>query len=294
MTTALAEHAAPHIDGAIALCPSIGGAVGMMNMALDGAFAFRTLAASEAGLQLTGITDDMANGARAGQAVTAAMATPQGRARVALAGVLGGLPGWTRRDHPQPASDDDAAQADEIGAALAGGLFLPRADQEARAGGVFSWNTGVDYGAQLRLSGRRAFVERMYRRAGLDLDADLARLKAAPRIAANPAAVAYMMAHYTPDARPLVPLLSMQAVGDGATSPSLQRAYVEAADPARVRGAWIKAAGHCGFSAEAMVMALHHLEQRLDARRWGLPPPGTIAYTPPPMLRPCLRWRACR
>lgn len=292
VTTALAEHAAPRLDGAMAFCPSIGGAVGMMNMALDGAFAFRTLAAPQ--VQLTGITDDMANGRRAQDALTAAMATPQGRARVALAGVLGGLPGWTRRDHAQPTADDVDAQADEIGAALVGGVFLPRADQEARAGGVFSWNKGVDYAAQLRLSGRRAFVEALYRKAGLDLDADLARLKAAPRVAAKPAAVSYMMAHYTPTARPLVPLLSVQAVGDGATSPSLQRAYVEAADPAHVAALWLNAAGHCGFSGAAMVTALRHLEQRLDGQGWGNPPAGTMAYTPPPMLRPCLRGRVCR
>ena len=48
VTTALAEGRGTPIHGGIAFCPSIGGALGMMNMALDGAFAFRTLAAPEA------------------------------------------------------------------------------------------------------------------------------------------------------------------------------------------------------------------------------------------------------
>lgn len=293
VTTALAEAARPAVDGAISFCPSIGGAVGMMNMALDGAYALRTLMPAD-GLQLTGITDDMANGKKAEVAVQSALATPQGRARLALAGVLGGIPGWTRRDHPRPAEGDVEAQVDEIGAAFAMGVFLPRADQEKRSGGVFSWNTGVDYDAQLALSGRRAFVEALYAKAGLDLRADLARLNAGARVTAKPAAVRYMMAHYTPTARPKVPLLSVQAIGDGATSPSLQRAYAEVAPVAMFKAMWLEQAGHCGFSAEAILASLRALEKRLDTGVWDETTPGFVAHTPAPMLRPCLRGRSCR
>jgi hypothetical protein len=293
VTTALAEQAKPAIAGGIALCPSIGGAVGMMNMALDGAFAFRTLVAPDAGLKLVGIDDDRANGRAAQAAVAAAMTTPEGRARVALAGVLGGVPGWTRHDRPRPADADFDAQVDEIAATFVMGVFLPRADQEHRAGGVFSWNTGVDYAAQLVKSGRREFVAALYRKAGLDLDADLARLAAAPRVAASPAATAYMMAHYTPNGRPAVPLLSVQAIGDGMTSPSLQRGYLDAAAPRMAGGLWLDAAGHCGFTTETVLTAIAHLEKRLDKGRWPNTPAGTIAFVPPPMLRPCLRGGKC-
>lgn len=294
VTTALAEAAKPAVDGAIAFCPSIGGAVGMMNMALDGAYAFRTLAAGDAGLQLTGITDDMANGQKAEGAVQVALTTPQGRARLALAGVLGGIPGWTRRDHPRPTDGDMEAQVDEIGAAFTMGIFLPRADQEKRAGGVFSWNTGVDYTTQLAQSGRRAFVEALYAKAGLDLKADLARLNAGVRVAAKPTAVNYMMAHYTPTARPFAPLLSVQAMGDGATSPSLQRAYGEAANPGMFSAMWLAQAGHCGFSGEVLVASLRQMEKRLDSGVWDNPATGFVAHTPAPMLRPCIRGRNCR
>ncbi|MBN9146381.1 MULTISPECIES: alpha/beta hydrolase domain-containing protein [unclassified Novosphingobium] len=293
VTTALAEAAKPAVDGAIAFCPSIGGAVGMMNMALDGAYAFRTLTSAD-GLQLTGITDDMANGQKVEGAVQTALTTPQGRARLALAGVLGGIPGWTRRDHPRPADGDMEAQVDEIGAAFTMGIFLPRADQEKRAGGVFSWNTGVDYTAQLAQSGRRAFVETLYAKAGLDLKADLARLNAGVRVAARPTAVNYMMAHYTPTARPSVPLLSVQAMGDGATSPSLQRAYGEATNPGMFSAMWLAQAGHCGFSGEVLVASLRQMEKRLDSGVWDNPATGFVAHTPAPMLRPCIRGRNCR
>ncbi|MBU6267883.1 MAG: alpha/beta hydrolase [Sphingomonadales bacterium] len=294
VTTALAEQAKPGIDGGIALCPSIGGAVGMMNMALDGAFAFRTLVAPDAGLQLVDVADDMANGKRAQVALDAAMATPAGRARVALAGVLGGIPGWTRRDAPRPAEADYDAQADEMAASFVAGVFLPRGDQEKRAGGAFSWNTGIDYAAQLARSGRRAMVEGLYARAGISLADDLARLAAAPRVAAKPGAVAYMTAHYTPNARPSVPLLSVQAIGDGATSPSLQRGYLDAADPRMAAGLWLDAAGHCGMSKEAAFGALAMLEARLDDGRWPNAAAGTIAYAPPLMLRPCVRGGKCQ
>ena len=293
VSTALAEHPKPKIAGAIAMCPSIGGALGMMNMALDGAFAFRTLAAPDAGLELVGIADDMANGRKAQAAVGEALKTPEGRARLALAGVLGGIPGWTRREMARPADTDYEAQLEEIAAAFVMGVFLPRQDQERRAGGVFSWNTGVDYAAQLQRSGRRAMVEALYRRAGLSLDADLARLAAAPRIAARPPAVDYMRRHYTPNGHPLVPVISLQTIGDGATSPSLQQAYLDAAPPRMAQGLWLDAAGHCGISKEAAITALRQLERRIDEGRWPNPPAGTIHHQPAPMLRPCLRGGKC-
>lgn len=293
VTTALAEQARPRVNGAIAFCPSIAGAVGMMNMALDGAFAFRHLVAPDGGTDLVGIGDDMANSARASAALAEAIKTPQGRARLALAAVMGGIPGWTRRDRPRPAEQDFEAQLDEIAATFVMGVILPRGDQEVRAGGVFSWNTGVDYARQLRRSGRRDFVEALYRKAGLDLTADLAALNAAPRVAASRSAVNYMKQHYTPTARPVVPLVSMQMIGDGMTAPALQRGYVDAADPRMVSGLWLDGAGHCGMAKEAAFAALTHLETRLDSGRWPGPPAGTVRHQPQPMMRPCLRGGKC-
>jgi len=294
VTSALAEQDKPRIDGALALCSSIGGAVGMMNMALDGAFAFRTLVAPNEGIQLVGVKDDMANGRRVAAAVAQAQTSADGRARIALAGVLAGIPGWTGPDSPEPSGDDFEAQVDEIAKAFAMGVMLPREDQETRAGGPFSWNTGIDYRRQLEKSGRSAFVERLYRSAGLDLDDDLARLASAERISAKPQAVSYMMAHYTPDANPRVPLLAVQAIGDGMTSPSLQRAYGKAAPSTLVQSLYVRRSGHCAFSQDEILAALDTLEGRLEAGRWSRPGAPFIAYDPPPMLRPCFRGRSCQ
>jgi len=294
VTVALAEQQAGRIDGGVAFCSSIGGAVGMMNMALDGAYAFRTLVAPDAGIALTGIADDRANGERVAAALAAAMKTPEGRARVMLAGVLAGIPGWTSAGKPEPAATDADAQVDEIARSFVMGVYLPRGDQEARAGVGYSWNTGIDYRRQLRASGRGAVIKALYDKANLSLSADLARLNAGPRIAASAKAASYMQRHYMPTASPSVPLLAVQAIGDGATSPSMQRAYGEVAAPHRFASLYLQQAGHCGFSAEQVLSSLHYLERRLDSGKWGTRPPGFIAHRPAPMLRPCWRGRSCR
>ncbi|MCX7283376.1 MAG: alpha/beta hydrolase [Novosphingobium sp.] len=289
ISTALAEQDAPAIDGALAMCPSIGGAVGMMNTGLDGAFAIATLIAPHSGLALVNVADDMSNGRKAMAAVAAAAQTREGRARIALAGVLGGIPGWTRSDRAQPEADDLEGQVNEMAATLVMGTLMPRNDQERRAGGAFSWNTGVDYAKVLDRTGRRPLVDAMYRKAGLNLSRDLAVLARAPRITARPAAVRYMMENYTPTAQPKVPIVSLQAVGDGVTSPSLQRAYLEAASPAMASGLWSNSAGHCRFAAEQVMAALGHLEARLDGGKWQPRPAAFIDHMPAPMVRSCLR-----
>ncbi|WP_188054139.1 alpha/beta hydrolase [Sphingosinithalassobacter sp. CS137] len=295
VTTALAEQRDPVIDGGVAMCASIGGAVGMMNMALDGAYAFRTLIAPDSDIRIVDIDDDRANAARVAAALARAMETHEGRARVALAGVLAGIPGWTSADLPEPGAQDYAARVREIARSFVMGVFLPRVDQERRAGGVFSWNRGIDYRTQLARSERRALVEVLYREAGLDLDADLATLNAGPRVTAQPGAVRYMMANYTPDARPRVPLVAVQLIGDGLTSPSLQRGYAEAAaGRGDVQSLWGRGAGHCRFDTATVISAIRFVHARLSSGEWGARPDGFVDHTPPPMLRPCVRGGRCR
>ncbi|MEH3108171.1 MAG: alpha/beta hydrolase [Sphingomonas fennica] len=312
VTTALVERHPARIDGAAPGCASIGGTPGMMNMALDGAFAFKTLLApDDAALRLTGIPDDRANGAAAQAILDRAQQTPAGRARIALAGVLAGIPGWTDPAAPRPADRDHAAQHAQIARSFVMGVFLPRQDSEARAGGNFSWNEGVDYTRQLALSGRSKLVRTLYAEAGLSLAADLRALARAPRIAARPAAVTYMRDHYAPTGRTTRPVLSYQAIGDGATSPTMQRGYAEAAQAAGraklVRLAWVNGAGHCTFTAPEHVAIVETLADRIATGRWRAAPadldarvaaaggtPRFIAYRPTPPLRPCTGEKTCR
>lgn len=313
ITMALAERHPDRLSAAMPSCGSIGGSVGMMNMALDGAFAFKTLVAPDSAIKLVGIADDMTNGALVQSAIDSAQATPEGRARIALASALGGLPGWSDPAAPEPAPGDDAEQERQEAKSFNRGVFFPRADQERRAGGNFSWNVGVDYGARLKASERLAHVQAMYAAAHLDLAADLKTLANAPRIAAEPQAVAYMRAHYVPSGTLTIPMLSYHEIGDGMTSASLQRAYADAVkaagESAMLRTGWVRGAGHCSFSAAEHIAALQTVEQRLDTGRWSAGPAALnhraalsgqgsgrfMAYSPAPFPRPCTaRMRICR
>jgi pimeloyl-ACP methyl ester carboxylesterase len=297
VSVALAERHGDRIAGALPMCGSIGGALGMMNMGLDGAFALDVLLDGRDEIRIVNIEDDMANGAAARAVVADARATPEGRARLALVGVLGGLPGWTSASAAEPAADDYAAQTEQMADVVPMGVILPRAEQEDRAGGVFSWNEGVDYRVLLEGSGRRAQVEAMYAAAGLDIEADLERLNAAPRIAADPAAASYMRDNYTPDARPGVPVLAVQRKGDGVTSPSLQRAYADAAlervGPELIRSLWLDGAGHCNFTPDEIVAAVEMLDARVRDGVWPASAAIFVEHRPAPMPRVCFRDGPC-
>lgn len=275
ITSAIAERHTQSINGALAMCASSAGAVPMMNMAFDGAFALTTLIPPEPTVAIVGQGDDFDGTRRAVAAMERAREQLAGRARVALAGILGGLPPWSAAAS-EPGSADPWLLEAEMAKAVERGLFLPRGDQERRAGGVFSWNNGVDYRRLLEHSGRRAWLEGLYREAGLDLEADLDTLARAPRQSADPSAVNYMMDSFTPSGDIGVPLVSMHTLGDGMTSPSLQKAYLQrvqaAGDGELIRGLWIARAGHCTQSVDEMLAALHWLEQRIEQGEWSEAP----------------------
>ena len=304
VTVALAEKHSDRIDGALPACGSVSGSVGMLNTALDGAWVFRELAANDPQLRITGLEDDRANSARAMAALDAAWSTPQGRARVMLAAALAQLPEWSDAAAPEPPADELEARAAQVRRTFVMGTFVPRVDHERRAGGVNSWNTGVDYARQLRASGRESSVRRYYAAANLDLAADLARLAAAPRIAADARAVAYMRANYVPTGKLGVPVLTLQTVGDGLTVPathgSLQQFAREAGRAAMLQQLWVKGAGHCTFTAGEWLAALRALELRLDKGKWntdiaavarlgeGVPGPVRfVKHEEPALLRHC-------
>ncbi len=311
VTVDLAETHPQRFTAALSECGSLAGSMGMMNEALDGAFAFKTLLAPHSAIRLVDSGDDRTNTARVEAVLKTALQTPQGRARVALAAALAQIPPWTVPDAKEPPPGDFPAQLSQIAAAFAMGVFLPRADQEKRAGGVFSSNAGIGYRRQLALSGRRAWVGHWYREAGLDLDRDLATLEAAPRIPASPGAVAYMRAHYAPSGELRIPMLSMHTLGDGMTVPSQQHAYDTAVRAtghgANLAMAWVQRAGHCNFTPAEQIAALETLTNRLDegswqasarrlnerAQRTGLGASAFIEHRSAPFLRPCTQHELC-
>lgn len=308
VTVALMERHPQRFAGGLAMCASISGTLAMMNQALDGAFVFATLAAPGAGLplRLGAESGDVPAQQRAWQqALDQAQATPLGRARVALAASIAQVAPWADGSRPAPAADDLAGQQQALARNLLGGILLPRDDQERRAGGNFSWNTGIDYAAQLQASGRQALVQALYARAGADLAADLATLAAAPRVAALPAAVGYMHRHYVPNGSLQAPLLVLQTTVDPLTLPEFSADYLRLAQAAgqgeQVRGAWVQRVGHCRFTVPEVVAALHTVQQRASGQPWAAAPAqlqalaatvgdgaaAFVAHQPAPLLRSC-------
>ena len=302
VTIALAERHGDRLDGAFALCGSVSGAVPMMNMALDGAFAIKTLLAPE--LDIVDVADDRALARQATAVVERAMETPPGRARLALAVTLAQLPPWSDAKAPRPAADDYDHQLRQMGKAAVMGIFFPRSDQERRAGGVFSWNTGVNYARQLERSGRSSFVEHHYRRAGLNLGADLKRLAAAPRIAADPQAVDYLRRNYSPTGRIADPVLTLHNTDDAMTMVTKEAALAklvrDAGKSTLLRQLYVGRAGHCDFAPGELVASVQALDHRVTTGRWGdlSPralnarangpghPPAFVSFQPAAFLRP--------
>jgi pimeloyl-ACP methyl ester carboxylesterase len=277
----LAERNPDRFDGVAAVC----GAFDPQNTfaaGLDVTYAVRHLLLpgdEGAGIELvhpTSQADADADTGRLMAAVDAAMATDDGRARLALIASLNNISGWWSAHDPRPTDPDEVilAQAQWIRNAYVGGYAGPsaRVDLEAKVGGNPSSNVGVDYRRQLARSAESADVRRAYRAAGLDLDADLATLGAGERIAADPAAVEFVMDTSVPRGRLSDPIVTLHSVGDGGAVPDQERWY---ADQLRRQGRgdlsrrlFVERGQHCSVSAADEVVALQSLLERIEGGRW--------------------------
>lgn len=298
---------------AMPMCGVLAGGVGTWNQALDSEFAFQQLVAGPA-LKVVNITNPNGNLGLAEFDLAAAQKTPEGRARLALAGALGDLPGWFDPASPEPAATDFTTQEanqflwmQQVDFPF---LFALRAELEFRAGGNPSWNTGVNYAKQLDNSIDLAEVQGLYAAAGLDLNADLATLNGATRVSANPSSVNYLIQNvvFNGDLGGK-PVLSMHTTGDGlvvATDEQSYRSVVnKAGNGPLLRDVFVHRAGHCTFTPAETVAALQALISRLDTGRWSgvtdpdtlnavaaglgplnVAPPSFISFEPAPFLRP--------
>lgn len=311
VSTQLVEQHPKRFDGGLLICGSVAGTLAMMNQAFDATWAFATLQ-PELGLAARlNASGDAGRQQRQAwmQAIATARETPLGRARLALVATLAQAPAWADAKRPPPALNDIDAQAAALAQAFAPASLLPRDDQEQRASGNFSWNEGVDYAELVRRSSREPLLRALYQRAGRSLDDDLTQLAAAPRTAADPAAVAYMQRHYVPTAEPTKPLLTLQTTADPLTLTEFSAAYAEAATAAgqgeQVRTAHVQRLGHCGFEPGEVLAALQTLEARIAGQPWqadaaalnnrarssGVASPAFVDHHPAPLLRPCWNQR---
>ena len=305
VTIKLLEEHPDRIDGAIALCGSVVGTPGMMNQALDAAFALKVLVDPQGDLALVG------SGANDPQKVKAllekAASTAPGKARLVLAGVLAQIPLGSEESQSENGIPDVASAQTIYQATLMMGAFFPRDDQERRAGGNGSWNVGVDYAKQLDATGHRALVESAYAAANTDLSKDLGTLAVAPRIAGDRHAVNYLKANYAPSGRLQRPVVTLHTTGDAMTMASYESAYRDTVRAAGrdtfLRQLYVRRAGHCTYSPTEAAVAVLAVNARIDAHRWvddasakrmnaaaralGDADAHFVDFQPLPALRPC-------
>jgi pimeloyl-ACP methyl ester carboxylesterase len=280
----------PHsIDGAVAMSTPGSGQVSLLNQALDAMFAAKALLAPDSdALVLTGLPADRAHLESAwGRVLAAAQETREGRARVALAAALAQLPHWglaASASGPPDPRDIPAVQQGlyrELDYLAAGGHRAALRHAVESFAGNPSWNTGVDYQELFDGAGdaaRRA-VGALYAEAGLDVGADLARVNAAPRIAADPAGVDYARESSCGD-QFTKPLLYMTTTGDPlspvSNSRPLETAALAAGAGEQVRLLYVQAVGHCTFTVAETAAALATLTERIDTGRWPATTPEAL------------------
>ena len=276
ITAGLVQLHPDRFSAAMPLCGVLSGGIAAWNAELDSAYVFKTLIAPASSLQLTHVTDPGANRDLAVQLFNAAAATPQGRARLALAAAVIDLPGWFDPRQPEPAPNDYAhrlaAQEQWESRVDFNFAFAYRQELEHRAGGNPSWNSGVNYATLLSDSPDLPEVTALYRQAGLDLSSDLRTLNAGARIKADPAAAAYLDRNVSFDGRLGVPVLSMHTTGDGLVIAPNESAYADVVAAAgrsdMLRQVFVQRAGHCTFTPAETIAALQVLLERLDTGRW--------------------------
>ena len=321
ITAGLVQLFPDRFTAALPMCGVVAGGPGVWNQGLDSELVLTTLLAPGAFkiINFTGFGDAGLNYNKALAVLDAVQKDPNdkaGRARVALSAALADVPGWVDPGSPEPAANDFVAQ-EANQAAWDSNIdflfaFFGRAELEARAGGQYSWNTGVDYRVQLSHSIDFAEVKALYAVAGLDLNKDLDTLNAAPRIAANPAAAAYVSKYITYNGNLNMPVLTMHTTGDGLVEVTDENAYASvvrsAGDNSMLRQVFVHRAGHCTFTPGETISAFQTLIRRLDTGRWedstapaamnaqaaalgtgapfNAPPPSFIDFQPDMFLRP--------
>ena len=275
ITAGLVQEYPSRFNAALPMCGVVAGGVGLWNEALDGAFVFNTLAAGGV-LQVVNITNPAVDFATAEAILASVQSTPQGQARIALAAAMGDEPGWYDPLSPEPAETDyttrETNQYDWLANVVFPFMFYFRAELEGRAGGNPSWNTGVNYAMQLKHSINNDEVQALYAAAGLNLTADLATLKKAPRISANPNAENYLIQNIIYNGQLPIPVLTLHTTGDGLVPVENEQAYMKTAhaagDAAQLREVFVHRAGHCEFTPAETITAFQALVARMNSGKW--------------------------
>jgi hypothetical protein len=272
-------------NGAIIMAGGGAGEIAVLNSRLDSLFVLKTLVNPSSPMKIVGVDNNSTAVNSENNAlidlVNLANSTPEGHARLALAAAVEQFAPWTVRGTTEPAADDYDAQYAQLVAPLFGPTnnyvfsnpAVVRAPIEAYAGGVVSWNEGINYTDMLMRSGRLDFVKAMYKKAGLDLMKDLKTLAKAPRIAADTKAVAKAEKVMSYTGAITGPIINVDNTGDSVDTPGMKLAYRDtlrkAGNGRLLRIVWVSRPAHGNQSDLEKVAAFTILIKRMDTGKWG-------------------------
>ena len=195
ITEVLGEKHPEWVDGAVPLCGVLAGPNKNLDLALDVAYAIKTLIYPQ--LKLTGYTsydEAVANWEGAAKAIVAAGGdTANGVPKILLVAALVDAPNQTATYDGSTIVSQVKAYAESVLTALGYGTF-GRYDIEQRVGGNPSQNAGVDYATRVSAS-ERTLIETVSPGA---TDKLLAELAAGARVSADQAARDKLAATGTP------------------------------------------------------------------------------------------------
>ena len=274
----LARDGGGRIDGALGQCGLVAGGTDLDNYQLDAEHTIAQLLLPEQDVKLVrfGSADEAAATAKKlTDAVTAAQATPQGRARIALAAAFLNLPAWSPGKDRPAATDwagQEAQQYDWFAQGILSFVEGGRYAMEQSVGGNNSWNLGVDYTRLLADSPHAPQIHALYQAADLDLRADLRALTEGATVTADPAAVRTAQRTSSAGQGLDVPLLDIHTDGDNLVPVEQENRFAArvraSGDGALLRQAYVERQGHCTFTTAETVAALHALEHRVSTGRW--------------------------
>jgi len=263
------------VDGALPMCATLAGTNLNFDLALDVAFAFKTLLYPEMKLAgFTGYAEARATWQEMRRRAAAALSGGPDRAgRLMLISALGNQV-WKSRDHDDATVGSRTQAGMDILFEVMGYATIVRYDLEQRVGGNPSTNVGARYGR--RISAKEKQEMDFIDPGGLA--GHLAALDRAPRIAADPAARGRADLLGDPTGRLRVPTLTVHTGYDataivqnetvfgnralrttGRTGDLLQ---VFTTPPARYTGSGAPyGAGHCNFTTDERVGAVSSLNR---------------------------------
>ena len=282
---AIAETHPERVNGAIATCAHT--PLLTAGARYDVMTALKALAApGDATLMTAGFPRDVApQVARWTEVLKAAGETPQGRARIALAFAVTQWPAWGVGEGTPPDPRDPQALA-AIMARTAASLAADNIPSQYmyERHGALAGTVGADYAAYWANAdpAYAGAVRSLYLAAGLDLQADLSALGAAPRTPNDPKADDFWQGVQTrtPRGLPLMPVLRMHTIGDPTTMVAQTKVYWDLVEKNGkgdlYRRAFVERTGHCNFTVAESAAAVAVMMRRLDTGHWEDMAPGNL------------------